>query len=216
MAKQNKEDSSKTRLLIIRHGETDSNKAGKLDGQSETKLTEEGIYQAKALAELLKNEKIDVVYSSPLNRAKETAKIVLGYQNNININLEPLLKEIDCGTCTLMMRDDVVKKFPKLVEEWNNLSDPVFPKGENLRDVQQRVMPFIRQIVKAYVGKTILISGHGTINRAILGAFLEIPAGLCWKLDQSNCCLNEIIFKDGDFIVKKINYVCPFGVLKKS
>lgn len=213
--KQKNDNNSKTRLLIIRHGETDSNKAGKMDGQSETKLTEEGLRQAKALAELLKNEEINVAYSSPLNRAKETAKIALTYHAKINIVLEPLLKEIDCGTCTLLMRDDVIKKFPELVEGWKDLSDPAFPNGESLRDVQKRAMPFIKQIIKKHKGKTILISGHGTINRAIIGAFLEIPAGLCWKLDQSNCCLNEIVFKGDDFTVKKINYV-PFGVLKKS
>ncbi|HOI18644.1 MAG TPA: histidine phosphatase family protein [Candidatus Woesearchaeota archaeon] len=206
---------SKTRVLIIRHGETDSNLAGKLDGQVETTLTEKGIAQAEQLGELLAEEQIDIAFASPLNRSQETAKIVLKH-HGVEIVTEQTMMEIDCGDCTLRFRDDVIKEFPDLAKGWEEQVDPPFPNGESLRDVQARVMPFIKKILKEHEGKTILLSGHGALNRAIIGAFLEVPAGLCWNIDQSNCCLNEISFRGDKYTVKRVNHDPALGVLKKE
>jgi broad specificity phosphatase PhoE len=203
------------KLLIIRHGETYSNKEGKLDGQSDTQLTPKGIQQAKKLSKIIEKEKITKVYCSPLKRSYDTVNISTSH-NNQQIEIEKSLIEINCGKCTLMSISQITNLYPKLIQGWADLSDPRFPNGENLKDVQVRVIPFIKKIISQHKSGTILIGGHGAVNIAILGYFLNIPQGLCWKIEQENCCLNEIFIDSDGFKIKKINYTCHLGVLKKS
>jgi len=196
----------KTRLIIVRHGETDSNKEGRLDGQHETMLTTEGIKQANALSEKLSEEKIDVIVASPLKRAQDTANIIKRY-HKIDIVTVPEFKEIDCGICTVMKRDDVIAKYPELYKGWMELTDPPFPKGESLRDVEKRVMPKLKEILEKNAGKTILLVGHGSLNICIIGYYLKIQHGLRFKIEQGNCCINELTIRENDFSVKKINQI---------
>ncbi len=197
----------KTRLIIVRHGETDSNKEGRLDGQHETTLTDNGIQQAKALSHNLSEEKIDLIVVSPLKRAQETAAIIIKNHPNTVMHTINEFKEIDCGACTIMKRDDVIVKYPELYNGWIELTDPKFPEGENLRDVEARAIPKLKSILEENVGKTILLVGHGSLNIGIIGFYLNIPHGLRFKIEQGNCCINEIIIRENDFSIKKINHL---------
>lgn len=194
------------KIFIIRHGETIANKKGLIGCLNDEPLTSKGVLQAIALSNFLKTERIDFAYSSPFTRAKETANIILKNHKDITLKIESNLRDIDHGLCTLKKYEQIMKEFPKLVEGWKNLTDPPFPEGESLRDVQRRIMPFISKIMKKHRGKTILISSHATPNIAIIGRLLHIPPGYCWKIEQNNCCINEIILKEDEFIIKRINY----------
>lgn len=197
-----------TRLIITRHGQTNYNLQHKLDGQHDTKLTALGKKQAKKLAKTLKKFKLDRVYSSPLTRAVETAQYILKEtvkENATNLEIVPEFSEIDCGSCTALTKKEIKKKFPKLVEEWEKNSDPPFPQGESLKDVEKRAIPVLKRIIEKNKGKTILISGHGSLNLAIIGCFLCIPHGLRFKIKQSNCCINEIELNGKDLKITKLN-----------
>ncbi|HIH31890.1 TPA: histidine phosphatase family protein [Candidatus Woesearchaeota archaeon] len=196
----------KTRLIIVRHGETDSNKEGRLDGQHETMLTPNGIKQANALSERLSKEEINLIVSSPLKRAQDTANIIRKH-HKLEIKTIPEFIEIDCGICTLMKRDEVITKYPELHKGWINLTDPKFPRGENLKDVEKRAIPKLKEIINKNMGKTILLVGHGSLNIGIIGHYLRIPYGLRFKIGQGNCCINELVIEDDDFSIKKINYI---------
>ena len=192
-----------TRLLIVRHGKTDSNCNHRLDGQSDSQLTEEGKKQCKHLKVKLKKYKIDCIYTSPLKRALQTAQIINEQNKPMHIVNEFI--EIDCGLCTGLTKQEIKKRFPKLVSEWKRNTDPPFPGGESLRDVEQRAIVKIKEILSEQKGKNILIVGHGALNVAIIGYFLKIPYGLRFKIKQDNCCLNEISIEDETFQIQKIN-----------
>lgn len=116
------------------------------------------------------------------------------------------LKEIDCGECTGLTKDEVAEKFPKLIKEWDKNTDPPFPSGESLRDVEKRAIPIINDLISKYAGETILVSGHGSLNVAIIGHFLQIPLAWRFKLRQDNCCVNILEFKDNQLVfVRGIN-----------
>lgn len=197
----------KTILLIVRHGQTELNLEHKMDGQKDTSLTDLGLEQTKKLGEFLSNQKIDIVYSSPLSRAIKTAESIIKCQTNkLKINIVDSLKEINCGECTNLSRDEVAVKFPKLIQEWNKNTDPPFPDGENLRDVEARALPVIKSLIYKHPGKTILISGHGSLNVAIIGYFLQIPHAMRFKIRQDNCCVNILEFQNNQLsFVRGVN-----------
>lgn len=187
----------KTTLLIVRHGQTNLNVQHRMDGQADTSLTQIGLNQIEKLSLFLSKYKIDCVYSSPLSRSLKTAEAIIKHQNTpLSVNLINDFREIDCGDCTGLTHDEVIQKFPRLSIEWSKNTDPPFPNGESLRDVEARAMPMIDQILSVDVGKTILISGHGSLNVAIIGHFLQIPPAIRFKLRQDNCCLNILEFND--------------------
>lgn len=188
----------KVTLLIVRHGQTNFNLEHRMYGLNDTILTDKGIRQAEALGNFLSRYKINFVYSSPLSRAIKTAKSIIKYQvADLIINSVDNFKEIDCGKCTGLTRSEVEVRFPELIKEWNKNTDPPFPDGENLQDVESRAIPIVENIVSKHSGKTVLISGHGSLNVAIIGYFLQIPPALCFKIRQDNCCVNILEFEDG-------------------
>lgn len=197
---------SKTRVIIVRHGQTEYNRDHKLDGQFDTKLTDLGRDQARVLAEFLANEEIDITYSSPLSRSVDTADAITAHHPGIPYVQVDAFREIDCGKCTSLTQAEVKDQFPDLVAEWPKNTDPPFPGGESLKDVEARAVPTFIDIVNKNVGKTVLIVGHGALNIAILGHYLSIPHGLRFKLKQSNCCVNEIEIDEDDFKIIRINY----------
>jgi hypothetical protein len=187
----------KTTLLIVRHGQTNLNAQHRMDGQADTSLTQIGLDQIEKLSLFLSKYKIDCIYSSPLSRSSKTAEAIIKRQNTpLSVNKINNFREIDCGDCTGLTHDEVIQKFPQLSMEWGKNTDPPFPNGESLRDVEARAIPIIEQILSVDAGKTILISGHGSLNVAIIGHYLQMPPAIRFKLRQDNCCLNILEFND--------------------
>lgn len=194
------------KLIIVRHGQTNFNELHQLDGRHETELTPLGKKQAGQLAEKLKGYKINKIFSSPLKRAIDTANIIIESNPVEEMILVPEFTEIDCGKTTGMTKAEIGTKFPELVSEWEKNTDPPFPEGESLRDVEKRAIPKLLEIIKNNPDSTVLISGHGSLNIALIGYFLEIPSALRFRLKQSNCCINEIDFNEEKIQVVKVNY----------
>ncbi len=182
------------------------NDAHKLDGQENTRLTAFGEQQISNLSSYFAQKEIDVIVSSPLDRSYLTAeKIALTLNKKVQIIND--LKEIDCGQCTGLVKKEIKKRYPKLVEEWNKNTDPPFPNGESLLDVEKRVIPVIEELVKKHKGKTVMVVAHGSVNIAIIGFYLGTKPGLRFKIRQDNCCINELKFKDDGVYINTINFV---------
>ena len=192
------------KLILVRHGETIANSQFRLDGQYDTELSEKGEKQIQLLSKFLKKVHIDRIFCSPLRRSKKTALAIAKHRNISPIERKELL-EIDCGACTMMKRSEVIKKYPSLVKGWKDNTDPPFPEGESLRDVESRVMPFIKELVSKFQNETILISGHGSLNVCILGYYLNIKPGLRFKIKQDNCAINILSFNKSDFSIDAVN-----------
>ncbi|MBL7052102.1 MAG: histidine phosphatase family protein [Nanoarchaeota archaeon] len=147
------------KLILVRHGETDANLSGIVQGgDSNNYLNETGINQAKKVAEVLKNEKIDIVFSSPAIRAKNTAEEILKYHKDLNLQISNKLNEKLAGEFEGMNSLEVKKLVTSATFK---------PKGgESFMDVYNRIKDFYLSTVKEHKDKNILLVSHG----ALLGA----------------------------------------------
>ena len=189
------------KLLLVRHGETDFNINGTIQGQIDVDLNEKGIMQTKLLAERLKDEKIDIIYTSKLKRAIDTAIEIQKYHPNILIIQCSELNERHYG----VYQGKQYALFDKLFEK--KLKRYMFrPEGgENYSDVQNRAMKLVRKIIAEHKDKNVMICSHGGTNVFILCGLLDIPLKNA-KVKQNNTCINEIeILKNGETVLYRVN-----------
>ena len=168
-------EQKKTLIYIIRHGESVGNLHRICLGHTDLDLTELGYKQAEATAEFLSNEKIDVIYSSPLIRAYNTA-VPHGKLRGIEVVPRKDLREIFCGEWEGMVCSDIEKKYGKLYTyDWpNRFGTFVFPGGESSIDCGNRFYKEVLKISQENNGKTVLIVAHG----AVIRMFWAIIAGI--------------------------------------
>ncbi|HHT25072.1 MAG TPA: histidine phosphatase family protein [Clostridiaceae bacterium] len=151
------------RLFMIRHGETQWNKWHKLQGQVNIPLNETGETEARKLAEILQNKKFDAIYSSPLNRCRETAKIVFGH--DADIILEPLIMEMAFGIYEGFAYEDTdIDESHDLYNYFYDLGNYVPPKGgESVRQVAYRAKTFLDKMLIQHENETVIAFSHGAL-----------------------------------------------------
>jgi 2,3-bisphosphoglycerate-dependent phosphoglycerate mutase len=152
-----------TTIGLIRHGITEWNSLGKAQGVSDIPLNEMGRKQATNIADRLSlEEQWDMIVTSDLSRAFETAKII-GSKIGLPIShIDERVREINCGEIEGTTEDQRVKKWGS---EWRNLELGI----ENVEDVSNRGIDFLKDIVCTYKGKRILVVSHG----ALIGLTLQ-------------------------------------------
>ena len=176
-------------LYVVRHGQTDKNKFGLVQGQTEADLNDVGISEAKKLQSLVKNLNIDVVISSPLRRAKDTAKIIT--DDKYPINTDDRLIERDWGMCEGAHIDEV-----DTVKCWNFFLNTDNNGIERVRDLLMRVSDFLEDIKVKYSDKNVLVVTHSAILRAIHYSLRPIPEdGDMSKLELPNLRIIEYELK---------------------
>lgn len=176
------------KILVVRHGRTNWNDLNKVQGLADIELNEEGKSQAKITAEKLKNEKIDLIISSPLTRTKQTAEIVRDGRD-INIIFDDRLKERDYGEFEGLTKE--IFKFPDF---WTYSKNIKYEKAENIQDFFGRVFEFLDELKmnKQYEEKTVLLVIHGGVSVAISAYFEGLPEeGEPTKNVMKNCEIRE-------------------------
>jgi broad specificity phosphatase PhoE len=149
-----------TIFFIIRHGETDWNIDGRYQGQADPPLNARGVQQAKMLAEQLMNKGLEIVVTSPLERAKQTA-VILSQVMNVQIMEEPRLMEIHQGDWQTRLRSEIESLYPDLFAEWETNPWHVTPPGgEPLSTVQARVYAALDDLGREYPEAKIGIVTH--------------------------------------------------------
>lgn len=180
-------------LYIIRHGQTDWNKAELVQGQTDIPLNEAGIKMAREAAIAYKDIHFDVCFSSPLVRAYETARLMLDGRN-INIITDDRLKEISFGEYEGSKRAVV------------DASNPVYPLfhtpesyqatggAEGVEEICKRTGEFYLERVKPLLDdeKDVLIVGHGAMNCSLIRGILNLPVEDFWSGMTGNCKLLKI------------------------
>ena len=149
-----------TALILIRHGETDWNKIGRYQGQADPPLNALGCQQAIELAEKLVAAQLDLLYTSPLRRAYETAEII-AQRLNLLLYTDPRLQEIHQGDWQTRLRSEIAALYPDLFHRWE--SEPwqvVPPGGEHLSQVQERVYIAVDEILYRHAGQRIGLVTH--------------------------------------------------------
>ena len=167
-----------TTLLLVRHGETDWNAEGRLQGHTDRPLNDYGRRQAAALAETLAGDGIDAVYSSDLSRARETAEIVAG-RLGLPVVLEPGLREKNWGS-------------------WEGLTpmerDAVEYAGESTEAHRERTLRSLREIAERHPGERVLVVTHGGSMRRAQAAVTGFALPVI-----ENCGVWPCAYEEGSF-----------------
>lgn len=183
------------RIFIIRHGETDHNLQNRYSGFSDPPLNDKGIWQAERLACRMRNEKVDIAYSSDLKRAYKTAKIIFNSSASLGINKVVRkmagFREMNFGIFEGLTCAEIIKRRPKLYKNW--VADPFkvkIPGAEGLKQFCLRVRKSFSLILSRHKGGTIALVTHAGPIRVILCDALNHNMEMFWKIGQSTGALN--------------------------
>ena len=176
-------------LYVVRHGQTDWNKQWLIQGRIDIPLNEEGIRQAKLTKEKLANAKIDVIYVSPLQRARQTAEIINEDRHAPIIIDERIIEEFygdmegkpRSGEAYLTQRQSFFKRYPN---------------GEGYLDVVARVYPFLNEIKATRRNENVLLVCHGGMSRVLNSYFYDMGNEEFVNFGLDNCEIATYEFKD--------------------
>jgi broad specificity phosphatase PhoE len=163
-------------------------------------LNENGLRQAELLGEYLNKEKIDFIYSSPLQRAVKTAEAI-ACPRGINVNVVQDLNDIDCGEWQGLSLSEVKDKYPEIYQDWLDTPEQVrIPGGESLEDVRSRVMPFVEDaVMRCGEGRVVLVS-HRAVNKVLICALLRLDNSFFWNFKLDTGGITRFNF-DGDRVI---------------
>ncbi|TVR36410.1 MAG: 2,3-diphosphoglycerate-dependent phosphoglycerate mutase [Cryomorphaceae bacterium] len=160
-------------LVIVRHGQSEWNKANKFTGWVDVDLAERGIQEAEQAGEQLKDYRFDVAFTSGLKRAQRTLNIILqkSEQPDVPVTAHEALNERMYGDLQGMDKDEARAQFgEEQVHVWRRSFDIAPPGGESLKDTADRVIPYFEENIAPALreGKTVIISAHGNSLRALI------------------------------------------------
>lgn len=201
------EEFSGIRIILVRHGETEWNRLHRFQGRSDIVLNAKGNNQANALSLALQNETITAIFTSPLERAFETALQISRFHPSTPLIKESGFMEMDLGDFEGMEAQRWATEHHEFRKTWERQpAGLAMPGGESLTDVQQRAIAALERICKAYrSGSTLLICSHNFVIGSLLCFASKISLDDFRRVGQNTAALN-IIYKDGsDFEVETVN-----------
>jgi broad specificity phosphatase PhoE len=189
-----------TEIILIRHGETAWNKEEIFRGRADVELNETGLRQAELLGKYLSAEKIDFIYSSPLQRAVQTAQAIADFQRNKVKKIESLL-DLDFGEWQGLTLKEAREGDPELYQDWLDTPEQVrMPGGESLESVRNRAMPFVEDaVVRCGEGRMALVS-HRVVLKVIICALLGLSNAHFWNIKMDTGAITRFVY-DGDKVI---------------
>ncbi|HUC70780.1 MAG TPA: histidine phosphatase family protein [Stellaceae bacterium] len=192
-----------TLFHLVRHGEHALQgrlAAGRMTGIG---LSPKGRAEAAAIAERLAGEKVDAIYASPLDRARETAEIIAGRLERPVVIREDVI-EVDFGEWTGLTFDQV--RSDKRWVPWQSCrSIAAIPGGESWRRVQERAVDALFDLRRAHPEGTVVVVSHGDVIRAALLFALGMPLDLYNRIEVATGSISAIRIDDGGIRVPAIN-----------
>lgn len=195
-----------TTLYVVRHCQSAGNLSGRFQGQFDAPVSEAGRKQLDLLSLRFRNEHLDAIYSSPLKRAYETAEAINRF-HDLPIQVCKGLSEIDVGDMENMLLTEISEKFPQVAYNWDNAPDLcVFPHGETMAQVYQRVQDTITQILAENQGKTVAVATHGGFIKN-LNAWVQFGSiqGLRKGVVFGNTSVSTLVAEDGKLRWESVN-----------
>ena len=199
------------RILLFRHGETTNSKEVCFNGHYDVGLSKRGQKQFQHWADILKQETFNAVYSSDLQRTRNSAQFI-GQQHG----LEPVsyfeLRELSFGTWEGMSVAEVERTYPgQMKERMESVATFQADGGETYSQLQARVIPKFEEIVSRHPNDKIAMVCHGGVNRVILAYLLGIPIDKIFRIHQDYAALNVIQYYDQEPVVEYIGNVELFS-----
>jgi len=170
-----------SRLLLIRHGDTESNSAERYWGDTDVKLSDAGLRQAERLRDRLATERINAIYSSDLSRALVTAETIAS-NHRLEIITCAELREMNFGELEGLTFDEISRRYPEVTELWLKRSPKLkCPGGESLEEHNIRISQFTGRLENHAPQETIVIVAHSGSLRSLLCHLLGIGPERRWQ-----------------------------------
>ena len=194
-----------TTLYIVRHGETDSNIAHTCLGHKDMPLNTTGEEQARGLIEKFRSIPLDVIYSSPLKRAVDTAAGI-AEMKALKIIMNNGLIERDFGDWDDMTFEEIEAKYPREYAEWQeNWTSFKIPNGESSDEAQARISAAVDKILSENEGKSVLIVTHLGTARHIISHVLGLTTEQSWRFTLDNAKTAKIEIGKNNRILTALN-----------
>jgi len=193
-------------IIFLRHGQAENNTKRILAGRTEgVPLTKTGVEQAERIAKYLKHMDISAIYSSPIERASNTAKIVADY-NSLSYELDDRLIEIEMGKFTRMNYDDMFAKYGNVFLKFYE-NDPVIAEHEveTFPNVQRRVLETVNHVVEKHKNENVILVTHMDPIKSILAMVMDLKPKTLFELIIANASLTIITEQDRKFSLSAIN-----------
>ncbi|PAE24809.1 MULTISPECIES: histidine phosphatase family protein [Bacillaceae] len=175
-----------TKIGLIRHGITAWNKEGRAQGSSDIPLHEEGLAEAERLAERVSGENWDVIYSSNLLRARQTAEAIQKRNGSIPLHLDPRIREVGGG---MIEGTTEAERLEKWGQNWREMDLGFEPK----ESVMERGLGFLQEITEKHPGENVLIVSHGAFIRHLLR---ELVPQTDLSTPPKNTSITELLIKE--------------------
>jgi len=202
-----------TRIVLIRHGQTEWNREERFRGRVDIDLDEVGIRQAKAVAEWVAQWEVAAIYSSPLKRAMVTAEAIAAC---LGLPVETLerLNDMHFGVWQGMPIAEAEEKYPQLFDIWRYSPERLrIPDGETLEDVRSRVVATVDDLVAKHQNETVALVTHRVVCKVLLCHLLGLDNSHFWQIAQDTTAINLFEVSDGRFTVRLINDTCHLRAL---
>lgn len=192
------------RIYLVRHGETELNLKKVYYGRTDCSLTARGMAQAESLKPFFGRLKLDIVYTSPLQRAVRTADLLLG-ENAASRLTDERLSELSFGEWEGKHFEDLKGDplFQKWCDDWRHQPPP---GGESFCEMAQRTRSFFDALEKREEESVLIVSHHAVLQQ-LMAYFLEAPADHCWHYAFSQGAYSEFSVADGFFVLRGHNIV---------
>lgn len=194
-----------TTVFFIRHGQTEWNKTLRYQGHSDIALTEEGMQQAKWVADRLAREPFSAIYSSDLSRARITAEMI-AEKHHLPVESTADFREVKFGEWEGLRYNQIHEGWPAEMDRF--FLEPgkvIIPGGETFHEVKERTDRALNEIRTKHDGQCVAIVTHGGAIRTMLCSALGISLDLLWCFRQDNTAVNIVEYETKYNILRLIN-----------
>ncbi len=221
------------RLIFVRHGLSSFNREGRIQGRNDlSTLTKEGQLQAEAAGKTISSIPIDAIYSSPLQRASETTKIIIKqHESDLEAIYTDELLEVDLGPWSGLTKSEIKNNYPEELATWQKepkeltITKNDGTKFQPLKELFYQAESFLRSIINEHSDskRTILIVAHNAILRCLILKLIDEPSNgfRRLKLDNTSISIFNVAFnnwEDRQVQIQCLNNICHLnpGIPKKS
>ena len=200
------------RFYLIRHAQSEYNEKGIFQGRLDSDLTPLGFVQSRLLAENLKSEKPQVIFSSPQRRAYKTA-LTLSDILEIPLIVDERLREMSFGVLEGRHFWTMFEENKEMILNW--LKNPVkypLPTQEDMKEFEKRVKEFLNEVIKRKEEKIVIV-GHGGTLHGLLCLALGIGLEKMWHIHMDNTGITVLEYDGERFYVKELNKTCHLSKL---
>lgn len=198
-----------TRIILVRHRQTEWNRIERFRGRADIPLNETGLAQAEATGKRVAAEwQPYAIYTSPLSRSVKTAEAIAKHFD-LPVQQYPGLADIDYGEWQGLSPEEARQRWPEEIDAWYHRPHQArIPGGEALDDLRARAMITVNELAAHHTDETIVLVAHTVINRIILLGVLGLSNDRFWRIKQDTCAINVFETDDGDFTLASLNDTC--------